>query len=250
MKIETNMGPVDIPIGKIFGALILVVGLIVVSTGFYQVDAGQRGVLMTWGSPSMVAIEPGIHLKIPVMQTVQTMDVQTLKYSATAEAASKDLQMVKTQVTVNYHIDPNIVPKLYQNVGMNYEDKIIAPVVQETVKAVAANFDASELITKRPEVKAKVDAMLTSRLNQYNLIVEQNGVSLTDFDFSDEFNKAIEAKVTAVQQKQKAENDLARIEVEAKQKIAQSKADQMYATPNMIELKKIENQASAIAKWD
>ena len=150
MKINTGMGPVDIPIGKILGVIILIAGLIIVSTGFYQVDAGQRGVLMTWGNPSMVAVEPGIHLKIPVMQTVETMDVQTLKYSATAEAASKDLQTVNTEVTVNYHIDPEIVPKLYQKVGMNYEGKIIDPVVQETVKAVCANFDASELITKRP----------------------------------------------------------------------------------------------------
>jgi len=241
---------VDIPVGKIFGAIMFfVIGIVVISS-VYTVGTGERGVLLTWGSPSMDAVEPGLHFKVPIMQGIEKMDVQTLKYTAMAGAASKDLQEVATEVTVNYHLDYDKVPRIYQNVGRAYEDKIIAPIVQEVVKSVTANFDASELITKRADAKAQVDEGIATRLAQYDIIVEPAGVLLTDFQFSDEFSKAIEEKVTAVQKKQKAENDLARIEIEAKQKIAQSKADEKYATPNMIELKKLEMQRAAVDKWN
>ncbi len=230
-----------------FGIAILVISLFM---GVYTIGAGERGILLTWGNPSMNAVEPGIHIKVPVMQSVERMNVQTAKYTATAGSASKDLQEVKTEVTVNYHLDPSNIPKTYQTIGMDFENKIIQPVVQEVVKSVTANFDASELVTRRADVKTRVDEGITARLRQYDMLVEPNGVSLTDFEFSDDFSRAIEEKVTAVQKKQKAENDLARIEIEAKQKIAQSKADEKYATPNMIELKKLEMQLAAIQKWN
>lgn len=232
------------------GVIVLAVVVLAAMSASYQIGPGERGVLMTWSKPSMDAVEPGLHFKIPFMQTVEHMNVQTSKYTATASSASNDLQDVRTDVTVNYHLDPDTAPRVYQNIGVGYEDKVIQPAVQEVVKAVTANYDASELITRRSDVKAAVDAGLVARLQPYGMVVEKNGVSITDFQFSEEFSKAIEEKVTAVQKKQKAENDLARIEIEAQQKIAQAKADQYYATDEMIKLKTLEMQIAAIGKWN
>lgn len=250
MKFDVNGEEINVGMGK---PILIGLGVLIVITALlsvYMIGPGERGVLLTWGNPSMSAIGPGIHAKVPYMQTIETMNVQTNKYTASASSASKDLQEVTTQVTVNYHIDPNKVPVIYQNIGVGYEDKIIQPAVQEVVKAVTANFDASELVTRRSDVKTRVDSGIASRLSQYNMVVESNGVSITDFKFSEDFSKAIEDKVVAVQKKQKAENDLARIQIEAKQKMAQAEADKMYATTEMIALKQIEVNKAFIDKWN
>lgn len=195
--------------------VLVIIGLIFLFGTFYTVDAGHRGVVKTFGKPSMEASGEGLHMKIPIAQHVVRMSVQTMKYEAKASAASKDLQIVETDVAVNYHIEPTTVPVIYRNIGADYEAKIIQPAVQESVKAVTAQFTAEELITKRDIVKDMIDQKLHERLAASNINMETT--SITNFDFSDNFNAAIESKVTAEQLKLKAINDLARIQVEAEQ---------------------------------
>jgi len=148
------------------------------------------------------------------------MEVRTLLFVKGTSSASKDLQTVTTEVTVNYHPDPEQINILYKQVGLNYQNRIIAPAVEEVVKQVTANYNAEELITKRPLVKSDIEAEITKRLNVYNLITEV--ISITDFQFSSLFSTAIESKVEAEQKALKAENDLRRIEVEARQRAAQA----------------------------
>jgi regulator of protease activity HflC (stomatin/prohibitin superfamily) len=197
-----------------------IIGLIILFGTFYTVDTGYRGIVKTFGAPSMDAKAEGLHLKIPLAQKVERLSVQTMKYEADAAAASKDLQVVHTQVAVNYHIEPETVPVIFRNIGKDYESKIIQPAVQESVKAVTAQFTAEELITKREIVKAQIDEKLHARLAGSNINMETT--SITNFDFSQTFNNAIESKVTAEQLKLKAERDLERIKVEAQQAEAQA----------------------------
>lgn len=192
-----------------------VIAVIFLFGTFYTIDTGHRGIVKTFGAPSMDAKGEGLHLKIPIAQRVVRMSVQTMKYEAKASAASKDLQIVETDVAVNYHIEPSTTPLVYQTIGVDYESKIIQPAVQESVKAVTAQFTAEELITKRDVVKEMIDQKLHERLAASNINMETT--SITNFDFSDNFNAAIESKVTAEQLKLKAVNDLARIKVEAEQ---------------------------------
>jgi len=152
------------------------------------------------------------------------MSVQTQKYSTKADAASKDLQVVSTEVTLNYRLDESEVNSIYQTLGLSYEDKVIQPSIQEVVKASTAKYTAEELITKRELVKRDIEDALILRLSSFKGIMPQM-MSITDFDFSAEFNSAIEAKVTAEQNALKAENDLVRIKVEAAQRIAQATAE-------------------------
>jgi prohibitin 2 len=218
---EKESDPIDkiIFVGK--WLFIIVVGIILLSGMFYTIHAGQLGILLTWGKPQLDEKEPGLHLKIPLVQKIEKMDIQTLKYEADAQSASKDLQIVHTKVAVNYHLDKSRVVNIYQDIGRSYESKVINPYVQEVVKANTAKYTAEELITHREIVKAAIDEALKAKLIEKGIVVETN--SITNFDFSEEFNKAIESKVTAEQLVLKAQRDLERIQVEALQ--AKAKAE-------------------------
>ena len=204
------------------GIVALIVIGVMASAAVQIVDSGHRGVLLHWNAVDVTVppLDEGLHFVVPFQDTVVNMEVRTLLFVKGTSAASKDLQTVTTEVTVNYHPDPESINILYKEVGLNYQNRIIAPAVEEVVKQVTANYNAEELITKRPAVKSDIEAEITKRLNVYNLITEV--ISITDFQFSSLFSSAIESKVEAEQKALKAENDLRRIEVEARQRAAQA----------------------------
>jgi regulator of protease activity HflC (stomatin/prohibitin superfamily) len=178
------------------------------------------------------------------------MDVRIQKDEIPASAASKDLQIVTSRIALNYHLDPDSVNKIWQEVGRNYNIRIIAPSIQEAVKAESAKFTAEELIIRREEVKEQIKANLTQRLLERSILVDE--FNIIEFQFSKAFNEAIEAKVTAEQLKLKADRDLERIVIEAEQKVADAKgkaeairieAVALRQNPQVVELRWIE-------KWD
>lgn len=207
----------------IAGAIFVVVCIWILVSSIFIVNAGEKGILLTWGKAEDITYDAGLHFKMPIAQDVIYMNIQTLKEEADASAASKDLQIVSTRVALNYHIDANNANTIYKEIGMKYKTKVIDPAIQESVKASTAQYTAEELITKREIVKQKIKDELRTRLAVYNLI--QEDISITNFEFSAEFNNAIEAKVTAEQNALKARNDLERIKVEAEQKIAQANGE-------------------------
>ena len=208
--------------GVMIGVIVLIIIGVVVASAVQIVDAGHRGVLLHWNAVDITAapLVEGLHFVTPFADSVVQMEIRTLKFVKATSAASKDLQTVSTEITVNYHPSPNSVNILYQTVGLDYENRIITPTVEEVVKQVTAKYNAEELITKRPLVKSDFEADISSRLNEFNIITDT--VSITDFQFSALFAQAIESKVEAEQKAFKAENDLKRIEVEARQHAAQA----------------------------
>jgi len=208
--------------GIVLGITVLIIIAVLLSASIQIVDAGNRGVLRHWNAvdTNVPPLDEGIHFVVPFQDSVINMEVRTLKFVKETSAASKDLQTVSTEVTVNYRPSPNSVHSLYKEVGLEYESRVIQPAVEEVVKQVTANYNASELITKRPQVKSDITQEITTRLNVYN--IHTDVVSITNFQFSSLFDRAIESKVEAEQKAQKAENDLIRIEVEARQLEAQA----------------------------
>ncbi len=204
------------------GIIVLVIIGVIASAAVQIVDAGHRGVLLHWNAvdTTLPPLAEGLHFVVPFQDQVVNVEVRTLKYVKAATASSNDLQAVSTEVTVNYHPYPETVNKLYQEVGLNYEVRVIAPAIEEVVKQVTANYIAEELITKRSQVKSDIQAEITKRLDIFDIVTDV--ISITDFQFSDLFARAIEAKVGAQQNALKAENDLQRIEVEARQREAQA----------------------------
>ena len=216
---NVNMGGAKILISAV---IILIIIAVVASASVKIVDAGNRGVLTQWNAVDIenAPLDEGIHFLVPFQDDIVQIEVRTQKYDAQTRSASKDLQTVQTTVTVNYHADQERVHILYKEIGLDYENRVIQPAIEETVKQVTANYNAEELITKRPLVKADIENAIRERLDVFNVKTEV--ISITDFDFSDLFSKAIESKVEAEQKAQKAENDLIRIEVEARQLEAQA----------------------------
>jgi regulator of protease activity HflC (stomatin/prohibitin superfamily) len=152
------------------------------------------------------------------------MEVRTQKIVESATSASKDLQDVSTQVALNYHVNPDRAQVVYQQLGFEYPNRVITPAIQESVKQVTARFNAEELITKRETVKNQITDQITARLAAYNIIVD--AVSITDFQFSQLFKQAVEAKVAAQQRALQAQNELRRIQIEAQQNEAKAIGEQ------------------------
>jgi prohibitin 2 len=220
--------------GRISGPLIkivvpAVIGIIIVAiavTGSVKiVDAGYRGVLLSFGAVDTTkSLEEGIHFVVPVRDTVVPMEVRTQKITEDAASASKDLQDVRTQVALNYHINPDNAQLVFKEIGLDYANRVIVPAIQESVKQVTARFNAEELITKRETVKDQIEEQIRNRLAAYNIIVD--AISITEFQFSPEFVRAVEAKVAAQQRALQAQNELRRIEIEAQQAEARAVGEQ------------------------
>lgn len=234
----------------VFAVITLIVGAVIAVMSVETVGAGERGVLLSRGAVQDEVKQPGWHFVVPFVSNIVAMDVQTQKVEVTADSASKDLQSVNATVALNYHVEPSQVNLLYRDIGKDYDERVIQPAIQESVKAATAQFTAEELITKRPEVGTVIRETLVERLVDNYIVVED--FSIVNFSFSAEFNKAIEAKQTAEQEAKKAENDLRRIEVEAKQTIEKARAEAesiriqgeaLRENSQLVELK-------AVEKWD
>ena len=237
----------------IAGVLLAIFVLIAASVGI--VDAGQRGVLLRFGAVTGVIKDEGLYFKIPFMEEVALMSTQIQKYSALASASSKDLQVVTTEVTLNYQLDDSKVGEMYRNMRQDYEHRVIQPFVQEAVKSTAAKFDAEQLITQRPLVKSDLQNLLTTKLAPLGIKVVE--LSITDFRFTQVFQDSIEAKVKAVQQALEAENALKRVGFEAQQAVVKATAEakglelqKAQISEQLLELRKIEVQRSAVEKWN
>ncbi len=231
-------------------SIIGILGLIIFFGLFYTISAGERGILLTFGKPSMNAAGEGLHFKFPIVQSVKKMEVRTQKIEVVADSASADLQDVQTTIALNFHLEPSQVPKLYQQIGRDYAGRIIHPAMQESVKAVTAKFTAEELITRRPEVRKGIQEAMREKLEVYYIVVDD--LNIVNFQFSPEFDKAIEEKVTAEQKKLKAERDLERIKIEKQQKITQAEAEAESIRIQSLALQDNKDilELRAIEKWD
>ncbi|MDE6726508.1 MAG: prohibitin family protein [Oscillospiraceae bacterium] len=203
--------------------VILLIAAIVVMNSFTTVKAGHSGVVTTFGKVSETVLAEGLHFKIPFIQDIILIDNRVKKAEANCTAASKDLQTVSSTIAVNYKVLNSYSARVYKDIGMDYEAVIITPSIQECVKAVTAKFTAEELITNRQAIGDQMMELLKDKISTYGIEIQI--FNITAFDFTDEYNAAIEAKQTAQQNALKAEQDLQRIKVEAEQKIAQAQAE-------------------------
>jgi len=233
----------------IITGVIVIFGLIIICGTVGTVGAGERGVLLQFSAVKNVLGE-GLYFKIPFVQTVRIMNVKTVKIETEAASYSNDIQTVNAKIALNYHINPIAVNDIYQTVGMSYELTLIDPAIQEIIKATTAKYKAQELIELREKVKNEIKDGLRERLLASNIIVDE--FSIMNFDFSPDYEKAVESKQVAQQNVLKAENELARIKIEAEQNIAsaqgkakaiQIEGDALRSSPQVTELRWIE-------KWD
>ena len=127
---------------------LLIVFLAIMSKFFVIVNAGERGVMMQFGKVQEQLLGEGLHVIIPIVHTVQKLSIRVQKQEISAEASSKDLQEVFTDVALNWHIIPEEANTIFQQIGDEKAavDRIIAPAVEEVLKAVMAKYTAEEIM--------------------------------------------------------------------------------------------------------
>lgn len=214
------------------------------------VNAGSRGVVTRLGRVTGEIKGEGFYTKRPLIDTVTSMDVRVQKEQVKTGGASKDLQVVLATVALNISIDPNHCAAIFQTYGTNYLETYVAPAMQESIKAVTAQYTAEELISKREVVREAMAALISKKLSPVG--IRTDALNIVDFDFSATFNQAIEAKVTAEQHALAAKNLLAQKEYEAQQAVAtaKGKAEAMEIESAALAKNPQVLQLRALEKWD
>lgn len=202
-----------------------------------SVDAGQVGIITRFGEVNREA-QSGIALKMPwPIEQIHYMDTRIQKQQEESTAATSDLQDVNATLAVNYALNREEATRVYKEIGQEYNNRVIIPAVQESFKAATAEYTAAELLTKRPEVKAKALASIKQRIEPYGIRVDD--LSIVNFSFSPDFAKSIEAKQVAAQEAERAKFNLDRAKLDAEAQAVQKES----LSPELL-------QKYAIDKWD
>ena len=234
--------------------VVLVLGLIIFFGSTAIVPTGHIGVVTLYSKVQDRYLDAGFHFITPFVEDVHDIDIRTQKYSNTVEGSAKDLQIVNITLSINYQIKPDKASQLYAEVGENYTDIILNPALQSGLKASMAKFTAEEMVTKRSEVATSITEELNTRLEEYFII---SAVNIENIGFTEEYNKAIEAKTTNQQKAEAEKAQLEIIKVQNEQKIntaeAEAKVRELQSksvTEQSLEQLRLENQKAMIEKWN
>ena len=227
--------------------------IILVFTSFKTIESGEVGIRVRFGKVVKTPTTEGINYKIPVIEKIVKMNVRVQKIEVKTNSSSKDLQDVDMSIAVNYQINRSKAVDLYKTVGTNYEEVVLEPAIEESVKSVTSQYTAEELITHRSDVSEKCREELTKKVEKYGLSI--NDFNITNFSFSEEFEKAIEEKQVAEQKVLTAKQELEKERIEAEKKIvkaeAEKKANELKGqslTDNIIKEKMIEKWNGELPK--
>lgn len=210
---------------KSFVVAALILGTLVLAPLCFRiVPVGSVGVRTFCGKVTGDVAEEGIRMTFPpFIAGIKKMDAKIQKVDLELEGSTKDLQTVRMMIVLNIRLDKSKAPEVYRNFNQEYVERIVKPNMAEVYKAVGAKYNAEELITKRDQVSTEIVEEAKEILTGYGIIVER--VSIAQFDFSETFDEAVEAKVTAEQAAQKAKNELERVRFEAQQAEEKAKGE-------------------------
>jgi regulator of protease activity HflC (stomatin/prohibitin superfamily) len=223
---------IKLGIAGVLGLVALI--LFMVLWPFTSIDTGERGIVLNFRAFNGEIMEPGFHYVTPIMQDVVKINVQTQKVTGEKLVYSQDSQEIKITWALNYNLDPKSVGTIYQNLGVGYENKVIAPKVPQIIEEVIGKTNAEKLVTNREVPGATIRDQLAEALSTYSIVVTD--FVMEDVEFDQAYEDAIKAKQVAEQNAKKAENDTRTVEQESKQAILRAEA----------EAKKAELQAKAL----
>lgn len=234
-------------VGIGFGAIFFIAMLI---GGFYSIDPGHRGVLVTLGKVEQKSYVNGVGFKWPFISSMVEMDVRTKKMSEKTSSYTSDVQTAEMEYTFTYDLNPENVHILYETVGQDYEAKKIIPILNDVLKDVIGKWQAQDLVSNRDKARMDIVAGLQARLD--SRFFQNISFQFINVDYSDNFEKAIENKVIAEQRAQEAVNNTKRIKEEADQKVitAKAEAEAMQIKSEALAKNKGLTEYEAVLKWD
>ncbi|MDE2385776.1 MAG: prohibitin family protein [Alphaproteobacteria bacterium] len=241
-------------------AIIIVAGLAAaLMNSWYTIDQGDRGVLLTNGALSSV-VEPGLHFKLPFLQRVEKISLrqQVLKWGCeyqncgnlpAMQSYSRDQQPADMRVTVNFHVPESSVADVYTNYGTieSLADRVIARKAPQEIKTVFGQYDAVSVIQNRAKFNKDVSDAI-SKVTDGPVMIDS--VQVENINFSQAYEQAVEARMTAQVEVQKQEQNLQQEKIKADIAVTQAKgrADSVKAEADASAYKtKIEGEATAEA---
>jgi len=227
-----------------------VVALLLVFTSFYIVSPGHRGVKVTLGKVEQRSFANGLGLKWPFISKVIQMDVRTQKMTEKTTSYTSDVQTAVLEYVFTYDLNPETVHVLYETVGKDYESKKVVPILNDVLKDVIGKWQAQDLVSNRDKARLDVLAALNERLDKR--FFGNISFQIINIDYSDNFEQAIENKVIAEQEAQRAANNTVRIKEEAQQKIitAKAEAEAMQIKAEALQKNKGLTEYEAVLRWD
>lgn len=169
----------------------------------YDVKGGSRGVIFDRiNGVKQQVVGEGTHFLVPWLQKAIIYDVRTKPKSIATNTGTKDLQMVSLTLRVLHRPEVLQLPAIYQNLGLDYDERVLPSISNEVLKSIVAQFDAAELITQREIISQKIRKELSTRANEFGIKLED--VSITHMTFGPEFTKAVEQKQIAQQDAERA----------------------------------------------
>jgi regulator of protease activity HflC (stomatin/prohibitin superfamily) len=175
------------------------VGFLIATMFVHSIEAGHVGVVTSFGKVQTETLKPGLNFLPPFVNNVTDVDtrVQGINFDKLA-AASREYQDVIMSGTLNVHIDQQNVVRLYQNVGLDYADKIVRPFFANLIKEVVPKYGVGEVLAHREDIRKEAVQKLADKLDDYGIVVDD--VAISNIDFSEQYKQAIEAKQVAEQQ--------------------------------------------------
>lgn len=226
--------------------IILFIAIILFCCSFTTIKSGEIGLKTRFGKITETTLKEGVNFKIPFIEKVTKINIKVQKAEMNIESSTKDLQIVQTNVAVNYRVNENNATTLYKQVGKNYEETILNPAIKESIKSAIAQYNAEEITVNRTAVSQSCLQAIQEKVEKYGIVIED--FNLTDFSFSEEYTKAIEDKQVAEQNLEKAKLDAEKKLVEAEATKTANELLQESLSDNLIKKQFIEKWNGELPK--
>ena len=231
-------------------SVLLLMPAVLSGCGFEIVQTGYRGVMTRFGKVVGGTMDEGLHFFNPFTSNIIEMDVREKRIDRKTIAYTKDVQNVTVNYALNFFPNKTQMHNFYQNVGMEWATVIIPQILEGAIKEIVGKYEAVALINNRQEAVQGIRMLIEERLREKNVTMQN--FELTNFDFNDAFENAVEKKVIAIQQAEEAKNRTVRVQEEAQQKViaAKAEAESMRIRARALTQNKSLVEYEAVQKWN